>query len=56
MGGISVLVMLSVMGTLAIVILGVVFVALAMFVAATIVSIVFACRRLTMSRVVATRW
>lgn len=47
MGGISVLVMLSVMGTLAIVILGVVFVALAMFVAATIVGIVFACRTKT---------
>ena len=44
MGGISVMVMLSVMGAVAFVILGVVALALAMFVAATVVSIVFACR------------
>lgn len=44
MGGISVMVMLSVMGAVAFVILGVVALALAMFVTATVVSIVFACR------------
>lgn len=44
MGGFSVVVMLSVMGALAFVILGVVAAALAMFIAATVVSIVFACR------------
>lgn len=43
MGGISVMVMLSVMGAVAFVILGMVALALAMFVAATVVSIVFAC-------------
>ncbi|WP_080799437.1 hypothetical protein [Arabiibacter massiliensis] len=44
MGGISVMVMLSVMGALAFVILGAVAIALAAFIAATAVSIVFACR------------
>lgn len=47
MGGFSVVVMLSVLGAVAFVILGVVAVAFGLFVAATVVSIVFACRTKT---------